>query len=278
MAAPRAAGRLGTVALVYAAHAALALAFAWPVARLLGDPTLAHPRGDRVLFEPGAAYLIEVLRIYQAPLTSVVEGMSFAVLGALYLGLFPLSALLHALAEPSAKALPVLVVAVRRFGPMSLLLGASLVATFAAWSFALVTAGLLETKVKSLFGVLGSDIADAGFKLAALGVTFVIAVIHDLARAAIASRETSAVTGIALGVQAFRAYPARAIGAFALRGLVGVTAIFLAGWAAAHIGIETEARFAAVTLLHQTVAFGLVFLRADWLASAIQLVRQLPAE
>ena len=61
-----AARRLGVVGALYAAHATIALAFAWPLARLLAHPVMSHPRGDRVLFDLRGMYLFEALRFVEA--------------------------------------------------------------------------------------------------------------------------------------------------------------------------------------------------------------------
>jgi hypothetical protein len=267
--------RLGVVGIVYGVHASIALALAWPVARMVGDPTLAHPRGDAVLFEPGAMYLVEVLRLHQAPLTSAIEGMTLTVLFALYLGLYPLAALLHGLAQHEPKRPADLVAAAgRSFAPFSLLLGLSLVAIFVLWSFSLAVATLLETKLKLWLGLPGSDIAQVVLKVTTLLLTGVVAVLHDLARAAVVAENASALRGIARARGTFWAYPTRALGAWASRGLVGLVTVGLAAWAAGRIGVETDARLFAVTLLHQGVIFALVLVRADWLPSALRLVHR----
>ena len=107
--------RLGVILAVYCVHLALALAFAWPLARLVADAALNHPRGDLVLFEPGATYLLESFRLGRASLTSVAEGSVFAILMVSYLGLLPLAALIYALAHSGKAMFATLVAAAGRF-------------------------------------------------------------------------------------------------------------------------------------------------------------------
>lgn len=271
--------RLGVVAAIYAVHALLALAFAWPLARLLANPTLAHPRGDLVLFEPGAIYLTETLRFTQAEVTTAAEGMTLGLLLTLYLGLFPLGAMLCALGrEGRARWSDLAAGALRSFGPLSALLGGSLVAAALACAVPLTLGELLDGKLRPALGDRGADLAEAGFRVVALGLAATLGVFHDLARAAAVTRELPAFPAAVLGAAALRAHPLSAIGAWSLRGLLALLLVALAARATTHIGIDTSTRLAMVTLLHQAVAFTLVFLRSDWLAFAIRLVEagQLP--
>src|SRR5689334_8437150 len=125
----RARRRPFVVVLVYAIHVAVALAWAWPLAAILADPSLAHPRGDAVLFEPGAVYLAEALRLGSRPLASAFRGSLWTLFLASYLGLLPLGMLLSALNRRGPlRARELWLAAAGPFGTFSLLLGMSLVA------------------------------------------------------------------------------------------------------------------------------------------------------
>jgi hypothetical protein len=267
--------RLGVIACVYAAHAVFALAVAWPPTKVLADPTLAYPRRDHVLFEPGGLFLTEALRLARDPLTSLAEGSSFGILVGLYLGLLPLAALLHALGTRERISAPELAAAAARaFAPLSLLLGGALVVAGLASLVPLATGSLLETKLGDMLGERGSDLASLGFRAAALLAVGVVGVVHDLARAAIVVRATTALRGARCGLVAFRAWPAEALGGWALRVIAGILVVTIAARVTTNIGIETATNLAAVALVHQSVVFLLVFLRADWLAMAVQLVER----
>jgi len=268
-----AARRSGVVAIVYGVHATFALALAWPIASLVADPVLGHPRGDRVLFEPGGLFLTEAIRIMRAPLESVAEGMSFGILVGLYLGLLPLGALLHALGTEEKLSAGALATAAGRFlGSLSLLLGCSLVVGGVACALPLVIRGLLETKIRSAFGDRGGDLVGVGFHLIALGVAWLVGVVHDLARAALVARGLSALQAAQAATEALRAFPAEALGGWALRALSALLLVTIAARATTHIGVDTMPRLTVVALMHQAVAITLVFLRADWLALAMRLV------
>ena len=265
--------RFGMVASVYWLHATLALGFAWPVARLIGVPALAHPRGDAVLFDESAIYLTEVLRLYRPALASLAEGMSFFVLLLVYFGLFPLAMMLHALATREVPSFSTLLVAASRsFAPMSLLLGLALTATALALGLPLCCASLLETKLHAAFGERGADIAKLGIMLGALSMAALIAVIHDLARAAVAIRAVNGVGAVALALASFRVKARRAVAAFVLRWIAALSLVFAGALAAARLGVETDVRFATVVVLHQAVVFTLILLRAVWLRFAMTLL------
>jgi hypothetical protein len=265
--------RLGIVVSVYLLHLALALALAWPVARLLADGATAHPRGDQVLFEPGATYLVEAFRLQRASLTDVAEGSVLAILVASYLGLLPLAALMHALAHTGKVTFPSLAGAAGRFfAPFSLLLGLALLATALFGFVPLAIGGLLDEKIKNLLNDRDYDIAHAAFRVIALIVACLVAVVHDLARAATVSREIPALPAAILAARVFRASPWRAVGEWGIRCGTGIFLVVGAAYLTYRSGISTGWRFAFVTVLHQGIAFSLVLLRSRWLAAALRLV------
>jgi hypothetical protein len=265
--------RIGIVVSVYLLHLALALAVAWPVARLAADGATAHPRGDQVLFEPGATYLVEAFRLQRASLGDVAEGSVLAILMASYLGLLPLAALLHALAHTGKVTFASLVGSAGRFfAPFSLLLGLALLATALFGFVPLAIGGLLDEKIKNLLSDRNQDIARAAFRVIALLAACLVAVVHDLARAATVSCEIPALPAALLAARVFRASPWRAIGAWGIRCLAGILLVVGAAYLTYRSGIGTGWRFAFVILLHQGIAFSLVLLRSRWLAAALRLV------
>jgi hypothetical protein len=265
--------RIGIVFLVYAMHLALALALAWPVARLVADGALAHPRGDLVLFEPGATYLVEAFRLQRASLNDVAEASLFAILIASYLGLLPLAGLLHALDHTGKVTFASFAgAAARFFAPFSLLLGLALVTTALLGFVPLAMGGLLDDKLKSVLNDRNQDIARASFRVIALLAACLVAVVHDLARAATVSRELPALPAAILAARVFRASPWRALGAWGGRGAAGILLVLAAGYVTYRVGVTTGWRFAVVALLHQAVAFCLVLLRARWLSAALRLI------
>jgi len=265
--------RLGVVLTIYLVHLALALAFAWPLARLVADAVLSHPRGDLVLFEPGATYLLESFRLGRAALTSVAEGSVLTVLMVSYLGLLPLAALIYALAHTGKATFPTLVAAAARFfGTFSLLLGLALVAMALLAFVPLTIGGLVDDKLKNALGDRSYDIARSSFRVIALLLVALVAIVHDLARAAAVSRELPALRAVLVATDVFRLTPWRAAGAWAIRGAAGILLVVVIAWMTSRIGVETSARFATVTLLHQAVVLALLLLRASWLGSALLFV------
>lgn len=275
--------RLGVVMAMYAMHVLLALGFAWPISRLVADVILVHPRGDLVLFEPGATYLAEVFRLQRPSLTSVAEGSVLAVLAVSYLGLAPLAAFMHSLAHTGRVTFASLVAAAGRFfGTFSLLLGLALVAAALVGVIPITMGNLVDDKLKLVLGDRNHDIAHASFRAIALLAAALVAVVHDLARAAAVRRELPAMRAVLVAAQAFRASPWRALGAWGFRGAAGIALVIAIAWLTSRIGVHTGVRFTTVTLLHQAVVLTLVVLRASWLSSALRLVslplNQVPSE
>jgi hypothetical protein len=278
--------RLGMVASVYWLHAALALGFAWPAARLLGSPLMAHPRGDAVLFDDGAIYLTEVLRLRQPMLTSVAEGMSWLVFLAAYFGLFPLAMLIRAVtAHTPSTLLEHATAALRSFGPMSLLLGVALLATSIGVVVPLGSAALLETKLHTALDDRAADLALLALRLVALATAALIAIVHDLARVALiagasaraaphdAPRSSDSAWGAArCALASARAHVAPAVSGYALRWLAAISLVFAGAMLTTRLGVNTPSRFATVTAVHQLIVFALIALRAAWLRFAATLL------
>jgi hypothetical protein len=137
---------------------------------------------------------------------------------------------------------------------------------------------LLETKLKGALGDRGYDLAEQSFTALALLSIAVVGVAHDLARAAVVTRDLRALDAARLGAATLQAFPWRGLGGWSWRAIVGLAVVVVAALVTARIGLATTARFAAVALLHQTAALLLVFLRADWLSHAVRLVRLLPRD
>ena len=131
---------------------------------------------------------------------------------------------------------------------------------------------LLETKLKGALGDRGYDLAEQGFAVLALLSIAVVGVAHDLARAAVVTRDLRALEAARLGAATLQAFPWRGLGGWSWRATVGLALVTVAALMTARIGVATTARFAAVTLVHQATALLLVFLRADWLSHAVRLV------
>jgi hypothetical protein len=265
--------RPGVVVAVYALHAVLAVALASPVAKIVADPIMAHPRGDNLLFDAGGLYLSETTRLAQGALVRLSEGMSFGVLSALYLGLLPLAALIRAVGTDEKATLTGLMGAAGRcFGALSLLLGCALVLGTLASGLPIGIGSLLETKLGRALDDRSADLVQAAFRGIAVLVACGVGVAHDLARAAAVTRELPALQAARAGIEALRERPAEALGGWALRALTAVLLVTLGARATTHVGVETAARLAVVAAVHQAIALVLVFLRADWLALATELV------
>jgi hypothetical protein len=259
------------VLLVYAVHVAVALAIAWPVANIVADPALAHPRADAVLFEPGALYLTEALRLALHPLTSALRGSLFAIFLASYLGLLPLGGLLHALNSEGRVTLAELSLgAARLFSRFSLLLGISL----AVLLFSSVFLTLFSAAMPSSIGgpyTRQADIAEGVVVLVGGGLFAFVGLVHDLARATTVRAGLGPTAAIAEGARVLRRRAPTAVLAWSWRAALGTALVVLGGMLSTAVSVES-AGWAAVLIVHQAIAFALVALRASWLSCALRLV------
>ena len=262
----------------YISRALLALLLAWPLSRLISDPTASLPRGDRVLFDEGAMYLAEIVRLRRPEITAVAEGHLGIALLVAYAGLVPLGAVLAALTAALPQTLPQLFARTwRGMGTLSLLLGASLVAVALAVSLPQVVFGLLEDKLSGALDDVRHDLVEGAFgALGGLAIALVAAV-HDLARLAAIGDERGAFFAVLHGWSAFRRHPFRVLLGWSARTLTAAVFMSLAALFTTRCGVETPWRLAAVLLVHQGVIFALIVLRADWLMYARDLLSVAPA-
>jgi hypothetical protein len=264
---------LFAVLVVYAMRALIAVALTWPFARIIADPALALAGGDRVLFADGAVYVAEVARLYTAELASLAVGQAVSWLLLAYCGLVPLAALIVVLsAEGRIGARRIADRALPSLGPLSLLLGLSVVAMAVAWVFPAAIFELVETKLTQRVGDVAGDAVKVGFRLIPLGSMLFVGIVHDLARVAVVRDELSAFSALGVAWSAIRERGAAALAGWSIRAGLGALLVLGAALAAPALGVESGARFAAVLVVHQAVALGLVSLRAHWLAHALRIV------
>jgi hypothetical protein len=270
----RRARELGAMLLVmYLLRALPALLLAWPVARLFGDVTLALPRGDRVLFDEGASYLVEVVRLYRPQLTSVAEGSMALWLLVAYLGLLPVAAWLALLtSEGPQDTITLAKRAARALGTLSLLLGIALLAGALALLLPTAFFGLLESKLAEHAGDVAYDLVHGGFRALSVLAVAVVLIVQDLARAAALRDDRGALSAAIAACRTFRAHWLSALGWWAAHATAGLALVALAALASAQIGVEGGVAFASVALLHQLVIMAMVCLRTHWLARSVRLL------
>jgi hypothetical protein len=107
-------------------------------------------------------------------------------------------------------------------------------------------------------------------------VALVIAVAHDLARAAIVRFDARPVQSIVLGAQTLWQSPAAVLGAWGWRTVASLACVAAASAGASQLGGRGGWALVLLTLLHQGVVAMGVALRASWLAKALRCVRSPP--
>lgn len=266
----RARRRPGVVLGVYGAHLLVASVIAVPFAAIVSQRTAAEPSSDLSLFEPGGLFLLEILRLSEKSFGALLQSGLWVAFLAGYLGLLPLAALLHALSRRGRLSLPELAAAsVRPLGALSLLLGFALAAYALVLVLAVTVSSLLGLQLHDALGDRGGDIAQASILLSGALFVAALGVIHDLARASAVVHDLRALDAVRSGFAAFgpRTFFAWGWRLLASAALVGAGMVF-----AGRIGVATPRATFVVLCAHQLVAFGLVALRASWLAAAVRQV------
>lgn len=262
--------------LVWAFRLLAAWILSAPIARALGSTVRHFPEGDARLFEPGAGFLAEAVRL-ELP-TLAAEARGAAALGCVlaWLALVPLAALMEQLAANERLTVGSAIGrGVARLPGFTFLAGLT-------W---LVQAGLavvlgvgLDALGKRLNQSLDERQSDlcllAGLALG-LACVALLGVVHDLARAALLSRDRRVLRAVATAFGTLRARPFAALHGWAVPALGSVGLVGLAALITGALDVSRggAARWLAVGLVHQTAVIGLVLLRAAWLARALDLVR-----
>lgn len=249
-------------ALLFAMYLVRALPGAWavwPIAEA-GLPPLD------VLFEPGGLQLLEALRVGRSAWAEVLPRAVLAMLVSSFFGLWPIAAWLHALclrAKPTLSRF--LSTSLRLFGSLALLGVMVLVGQLALGlgTFIALAAlpGLLDERSALLALLLVGGIALLAFVF--VGVT------HDLARAHLVSHDARAWPSLRKGFAAMGAAP---LFAWAWRSLTGLLLVGSTAWLTAELGSASTLASMSALLCQQLALFGLVALRASFLAFALRRV------
>ncbi len=261
----------------YIYQLALSLVVAWPVSRALAALFGGHPRGDSVLFDDGGWALLALRASFDRASPAFFGLLVLvAVLGSV-LGVLPLSALLTSMSHatpdtraPRARHLAPYLVAT--FAPLVYLLalGAALelsLLAVAAWAFG-ATRESLEPRY-------GDARADQLATIACLGVLLLaaaVAVLHDLARAAVVRHRVGVMGSVKVALATFRRVAFRVLWSWAWRALVAVALVVIVALIVPHLGMRGTITLVVVALLHQLVIIARVALRASWLARALRAV------
>lgn len=271
--APAAWRRPGVVFVVYAYRIVVALIVAMPFALLFGEAIRGFPRADALLFDDGGLFMAEVIRRSAPAIAPLFSGALTLIAVAALASIIPLAALIGALSTKGRlTAREIGAMALRPVGTFALLFGA----------FALV-----QALVFAIFSGIGGAIAKrfsvdvssgdrARWTVLFVGflVVCLFGVWHDLARVAVVRDELGFKVALRRGLRALRASHVRVVGAWAVRAVLGVIAIYAALSIGSRLGVESTGKVVSGFLVYQVSIILALFLRASWLASAIRHIDQ----
>jgi hypothetical protein len=256
---------------VYAMRLALALAAAAVAASLASELTSGLWEHDLALFEPGALYASEALRLWQRPVGAGLRGAVWVGLAVAYLGLLPLAGAIAALAHPRWRMrAPALVrAATGAFAPLSLLLGSTLVLQALVGGFFAAIAIGVRGALSPHTSDRTADLFAVAIAVVGWGAVCALGVAQDLARIRVVRDRATFLDAARGALLRFAGSPLAIFGSWGARAAAGITLLVLTAWLAGTIGVASRGALATVTLLHQIAAFLLVLLRISWLSAAL---------
>jgi hypothetical protein len=262
--------RVGFVVAAYAYRLVASLVVALPFAVGTQSVVGRHPRGDAVLFDDGATYLLELLRVTRAALPAGALLFTLGVLVASVAGLWVFAALVLAMTSRGRWRLgSVMAEAARPLGTLVLLSGATLLAQALVWGLLAVASGVTaaywvdEGPRGDLVKVFA--VAWPGLLVIPLGV------MHDLARVEVVLEGKGPLRAVAAASRAVRRRFFALLGAWTPRAAAALAAIFCAGAIATRVGALDGAAFALTLAVHQLALLFATAARASWLSAAIRL-------
>ena len=269
---PRVHERPWAVGAYLACAALVGVAWAAPLASVLGSVTGAYPRGDAELFDPGGLMLLEALQRTE-PAGPALSAASIATaIVALFFGLVVLAFALAQLGTPGrSRPSWALARAVRVLPPLALVALVALLAHVVVIALLMIAGGAISRSAWPI--PPPRDIA----RLVLLGLVAVasmaVSAMHDLARAAAVTGPSGTYASLRAAVLVVGRSPLRVAWSFAWRLVAGLAAIGVAFAAGLAIGERAPAAIVASALVHQIGLAAAGWCRLSWLARAAHLVR-----
>jgi hypothetical protein len=264
MMATQALRRLAPITLCFVyralAGAALALPVSFAVAGIVGH----HPRGDAVLFEPGAAWLIETLRLSAPTLGAYAPYAGLLLVLVVFGWLIPLAALIASLGSRDSEATlgALLGVAAARFGPLAMLLGLTLMLQAALAALSAVIGGAVVGAVQSTVTADYLRLLGPGLALCTL---WLLGVVQDLIRVPMVQLRASLPKGVVGAWSLLAGAFWRCFANAAWRTLLAVGALVGAAYATIAMVGPRDAPL-SVALLQLLALAVVVLMRASWFA------------
>jgi hypothetical protein len=245
---------------------------ALPIATAVSAPLAGFPAGDRLLFAPGATYLVEVLRLSHQPLVGAARTSGWLLIALGFAQLVPVGALLVALIRPKQLSVADLLVhGVRHLPEFSLLGGLTLLAQ----AIVLVALGfptlVFRSGMRAPLGAPAADLSALAAIFAVLVLVGLLGAVQDLARAAIVTSETGIRPALTAALRTFTARPLTIAAEWLWRVLARAALIGGAAATTAALALDQPGtvRVATLVVVQQGAIFLAVYLRADWLRRAL---------
>ncbi len=255
------------VLVVHVVRLAVALVVTHPFASVVERMLGAWPGGDRVLFEPGALMLAEVLRVHGVPVSGFLEQAALAALGMLPVEIVVNAFVIASLVvEAPRDVRAVASLAIDRMVPIAVLtLAAVLVAGGALAAAVVVREGM---RAALPFDVRTNDLLSLLVLVVGGMVAAVAVLVRDLARVASVQARLDTAQAIVRAFEVLRRQPWQVVGAFGARMSAGVFLVVAGILLTTSVGLATEARAVAIVMAQQIGLVGLACLRASWFARA----------
>jgi hypothetical protein len=262
---------------LWAWETALAALIGLPLASLAKDAFGADPRGDAVLWAPGARELLSFATRELHGLGAIATaGVGVLLLGAVA-GLVPMAATMTAIAyatrdRKAAGLIRSVGEGLLQFPAMALLLLLASISQGILIAAGLAAGSIVEAWTHSGLGEARAQEIEGLVLLVFVAAVGAIGVAHDLARAAVVRFKVSGGRGLMLGARTFRLAPVALSWSWAWRSLASLAPIVAAAWAADRLGGRGGIALVALLVLHQAVVLARVSLRTSWLARALRAV------
>jgi hypothetical protein len=269
----RARDRLGVVAVIYGLRFVLAAGFAVPIVSAVEGAGVAQfADGDAILFERSGLYLTELLRLVGPDLRAFAANSLYLALPALALLVFARAALMAALAEEGRLPLGAWFERALRALPGFLLVAglgviARLVLVLVALQVGSTTLALTEVS----FDEKRADLVALAALLVCLSPLLLVPALGDLARARVLLEGERVRHALIQSAKLLRRRFGPILLAWVLPTLAALVISLGVAWLVPLLDVAKPGawRVLGVFLLHQLVAFGLVWFDAVWLAKAL---------
>jgi len=267
--------RIRAIALLWIWQGVLALVAGWPGAAMVRAAFAGDPDGEGVFLRPGGHALLSFLaRNADGVQGALGGGLVVLVVGAAA-SLLPTAMLFFAIEGDLRGRAPfslksTVVSAVRSFPAFAVLfVGFGLVQALLLGAGAFL-APLVANLSEAWAGEARSQVfAAIAVLVLALGAAY-LALLQDVARAALVRRKQSALGGLGAGLTTLQAHPWPLMWAWAWRGALSWAPLAAIASAPGIAPTRGAPLFVAVALLHQGAVLWRIALRASWVAVAVR--------